>query len=116
MTTTPTATEVQDFYESWQLSRRESARRFDIYNTAHATREAANDTGRILDEARAALVAALNAYRATDSTHSRAFNVATRAIDARDAANVANSATRVAYTDSFAAVNAARKAHDEATR
>jgi hypothetical protein len=112
----PTAADVVELYVLWQSSSRESARRFDAYNTAKAIHEAANDTGRILDEAVAARQAATIAYRATDSTHSRAFNAATRAIDARDAANVANSTARNACTDSFAAVVAARKAHDRATR
>jgi hypothetical protein len=112
----PDDAEVQDLYDRWQSVSRESAHRFNAYNTAHATREAANDTRRILDEAIAARQAALDAYSATDSTHSRAFNAATRAIDARDAAKRENDVARVAYTDAFTAASAARKAHDRATR
>jgi 5-carboxymethyl-2-hydroxymuconate isomerase len=115
MTTTPTATEVKRLRDRYDASWKVAAVYFDAYNTAKATAEAASDTGRILDEAIAARQAACDAYRATDSTHSRAFNAATRAIDARDAAKRENDVARVAYTDAFTAVTAARKAH-EATR
>jgi CHASE3 domain sensor protein len=113
---TPTADQVQSLYEWWQFANRSAARRFDIYNTAKATHDAANDTGRILDEAIAARKAALDAYSVTRATHYRANIAAAEAIIARDAANVANSTARNAYRDSIAAGEAAREAHDEATR
>jgi hypothetical protein len=112
----PTAADVVELYVLWQSSSRESARRFDAYNTAKATHDAANDTGRILDEAIAARKAALDAYSVTRATHYRANIAAAEAIIARDAANVANSTARNAYRDSIAAGEAAREAHDEATR
>jgi hypothetical protein len=112
----PTAAEVRGLYESWRASTRESARRFDAYHTAKATAKAANDTGRILDEAIAARQAALNAYSVAWATQNRAYIAAAEAIIARDAANVANAVARVAYRDTLTTADEARRAHDEGTR
>jgi IMP cyclohydrolase len=112
----PTAAEVEWLRQVWLNASVDYASTYDTYNTARAAHEAANDTGRILDEAIAARQVALDAYSVTWATHDRAVNAAAEAIDARVAANVANCATRTAYNDALAAVDAARKAHAEATR
>jgi hypothetical protein len=116
MTTIPTAAEVEELRQAWCGASVDYASSFHAYNTAKATHDAANDTGRILDEAEAARGAALDAYSVTRATHYRANIAAAEAIIARDAANVANSTARNAYRDSIAAGEAARKAHVEATR
>jgi hypothetical protein len=104
----PDATEVKRLRDRYDASWKVAAVYFDAYNTAKATREAASDTGRILDEAEAARQTALDAYSVTWATHDRANK-------ARVVAKREHDVARVAYNDSCAAVVAARKAH-EATR
>jgi hypothetical protein len=115
MTTTPTAAEVEALRQRCLDGVATGAARLRHYNTAKAAHEAANDTGRILDEAIAARQVALDAYSVTWSTRHRANVAAAEAIDARYAASAATSAASIVCNDAFAAFAAARKAH-EATR
>jgi hypothetical protein len=110
-----TAPEVERLFESWQRSNRESARRFDAYNTAKAANEAANDTGRILDEA-------IDARDAAQAAHTKAWlavqplRVAVAEIRAQlQAAININAEASNTHSAASTAVLAARKAH-EATR
>jgi hypothetical protein len=111
----PTAAEVAYLYNRWQGSNCESARRFDVYSTAKAAHEAANDTRRILDEAVTARDAAVAVRAAADDAW---FAAGDALIAAKDGDGRAYEARAAAYTtvrDSFAAVSAAREAHRKAT-
>jgi hypothetical protein len=120
MTTAPTAAEVEELRQAWCGASVDYASSFHAYNTAKATHDAANDTGRILDEAEVeALRQAWNdtydAATAAEETENEARDEAARCTVIADNATAATLDADHAECVAWETYHTAREAHAEAT-
>jgi hypothetical protein len=100
----PTYAEVEALEQTWIASSALNVKNHNAYIAARKAYNAGPDTQQILDEAKAARDASLDAYSVTWATHDRA-------VKARAVAKKEHDVAHAAYNKLCDAFDAARKAH-----